>query len=135
MKTLTLKNYALKMTALFLGVVLFASCSKDKKDGPGGYPRNVNVEYRVTSLSNITSGEINYLNETGAVTTVDPASLPFSKKLTKKINAAGEVVHVSFYSSGPGSVKLEVLIDGKVVETKTPSSTTSLYETASYGFQ
>lgn len=122
------------MTALVLGVVLFASCSKDKKDGPGGYPKNVEVEYRVTSVANVTSGEVNYVNESGAQTIVNPAALPFSKKITKKVEA-GDLVRLSFYSSTPGSVKIELLVDGKVVDSKTPASTNSIYEVVYYGFE
>ncbi|MDR6781829.1 hypothetical protein ABIE26_001683 [Pedobacter africanus] len=134
MKTLTLKSYTLKLAALFLGVVLFASCSKDKKDGPGGYPKNVNIEYRVTSVANVTFGDVDYTNETGSSATIDDAALPFSKKITKKVEA-GDVIRLSFYTSTPGSVKLELLVDGKVVDSKTPSSTSSIYEVVSYGFQ
>ncbi|MNY16764.1 hypothetical protein D3C86_1500470 [compost metagenome] len=134
MKISALKRHALKMTALLLGIVLLASCSKDKKDGPAGYPKNVEVEYRVTSVANVTSGEVNYMNETDAMTIINPAALPFSKKITRKVNA-GDLVRLSFYTSTPGSVKLELLVDGKVVDTKTPTSTTSLYEVVSYGFE
>lgn len=134
MKTLTLKNYALKMAALFLGIVLFASCSKDKKDGPSGYPRNAEIEYRVTSIANVTSGEVKYQNETGSSSTINPAALPFSKKMTIKVNQ-GDAPSMSFYTSTPGSVKLELLIDGKVVDSKTPTSTNSIYEVVNYYFQ
>ncbi|WP_144008952.1 hypothetical protein [Pedobacter africanus] len=135
MKTLTLKSYALKMTALFLGVVLFASCSKDKKDGPSGYPKDVQVEYKVTSVANVTSGEVIYDNETGARTTINPAALPFSKKMTVKVKA-GDVLSMSFYTGTSGTVKLELLVDGKVVDSKTPSSSgSSIYDVVSYGFE
>lgn len=135
MKTLTLKNYALKITSLVLGIVVFASCSKDKKDGPGGYPKTVEIEYKVTSVANVTSGEVIYDNETGARATVNPAALPFSKKMTIKVNA-GDVVSMSFYTGTSGSVKLELLVDGKVVDSKTPSASgSSIYDVVSYGFQ
>lgn len=124
---------------LFLSV-MSVSCKKNKCDSDRGYPKNVNIEYKVTATAGaipaVTS--ISFTNETGGSTDVANAPLPFSRKITRSVKF-GDDIRLGILLSTTGtvpsvSIKLEILVDGTVVETKTYTGTSTLTGAAVYGF-
>ncbi|WP_343534973.1 MmpS family transport accessory protein [Pedobacter sp.] len=122
----------MKKTTLLLSflicstILLLSACKKDKK-GPdnNSYPKNASIEYRYTLLSgNPTGIELSYTNENGGTEDIRNSTLPYSKKITRKVNA-NDAVLAGFLATGPGSIKVELLIDGKVVDSKTASVNTA----------
>jgi hypothetical protein len=128
-KTLLMKAFLInpaRLLLLLLSLTLF-SCSKDSNPG---YPKTVNIEYKVTALSGITGplSLLSFTNETGGNTDLSNQSLPFTKTISKSV-AVGDVVVLSLRynnttSSTPVSIKMEIIVDGKVVKTETSNSTT-----------
>lgn len=117
--------------------ILFSSCSKDKESvpqGAGSYPKEVTIEYRVTSIKNISKGDVLYTNETGGNTTVDNVSLPYSVKLKKTVKQ-NDALGFNFSTLAAGEVKVEILVNDKVVETKSFAGTSIISGTAVYIFQ
>lgn len=136
MRLLQLKNNLLtKIACMFIAVGLTSACSKDKDkfdDPRAGYPKTVTIDYKVTQTTgNVDLTDITYTNETRAFMSLDNQSLPFSKKITKKVEF-GEGATISTYTAGPGTIKLEILVDGKVVETASPVSNTYINHNISY---
>lgn len=127
--------FALSLIAVL--TVLFISCGKDKNkfdDPRTGYPKTVTIQYKVTPVSGTTAGRVVYTNETGASTELpDNTAIPFTKTITKKV-AFAEILSLTFSSQAPGSAKLEILVDNKVVSTETPSSASSLVGVIGYQF-
>lgn len=119
-----------------LMIVLFSACSKDKDKGPdgGSYPKDVNVEYRLTSVSGITKGRVLYHNETGGNAMIEDAALPFSVKFKRTVKQTDNLA-ISITALGSGEVKAEILVDGKVVTTQNYSGTSVVSGTAVYIFQ
>lgn len=117
------KNLLTKITLIFLVAGLISSCSKDKDNTPGtGYPKNVTIEYKVTSLtSGLNTLNITYTNETGATTDLKNQPLPFTKTVKRSVNYAANAL-LSIDAAVPGSAKLEIYVDGKLAITESPSS-------------
>lgn len=123
-----------KLMALLLSASLLFSCKKDKDDSPSGFPREVNIEYKVTATAgNLTKADVTYTNETGGISSVDNTALPFSKKLKKTVNKY-EVLAISTTSTLPGGLKAEILIDNKVVKTETYTGNTIVHGIFTYQF-
>lgn len=115
-----------RLLVLMLTIILF-SCSKDSNPG---YPKTVKIEYKVTAISSI-SGPLNLLsftNETGGNTDLTNQALPFTKTISKRVSVGDGVVLSLRYNntsaSTPVSIKMEIIVDGKVVKTETSNSTT-----------
>lgn len=114
--------------SLCLFVLLFSACSNDKDSDPEPsttYPRNVKIEYRVTSSTGITGfGNVSYTNETDGDSKIDNGSLPFSKTINRSVKEDTRIdLYMNLFDSSAGSVTAEILVDGKVVITKTNTST------------
>ncbi|WP_162796019.1 hypothetical protein [Pedobacter nanyangensis] len=122
MKTKLFLFSALVSTMMFTLV----SCKKDKADDPTKvYPKNVSIEYKCTVASGTPSGlSIIYSNESGGSSTLTNVVLPFSKKINRTVNANDDVT-MGFTGVGPGGVKGEIYVDGKLVDSKTASSNSS----------
>jgi len=102
------------------------SCKKDKADDPTKvYPKTVSIEYKCTVTSGTPSGlNIIHTNESGGSSTLTNVVLPFSKKITRTVNANDDVT-MGFTAVGPGGIKGEIYVDGKLVDSKTASSNSS----------
>jgi predicted small secreted protein len=129
MKT-TISLFAFLIAAV---VLLFTSC---KDDNPvNGYPKDVTVEYKYTVASGTPHDiEINYTNESGGTARLTGVALPLTKKITLRVNVMDDVT-TSFSGLGPGGIKGEIYVDGKLVQTKTASSNvanSAFYEVISY---
>lgn len=127
---------------LLLAVVaLWSSCKKDSNSpGPGssaGYPKEVTIEYRVSSSSGLTEYyHISFDNETGGDTDLWDGTLPFSKVMKQTVKQGDSYyLYVSAQSDDDGSVTTEILVDGKVVATNTHTSNSGPSGSVSYYFE
>ena len=112
----------LAFSALFL-----ISCRSDSSDGNSGgnsYPKQVSITYRITSTTTSSLLHISYKNETGGTTDVNNPSLPFTKTFTRTVNQFDNL-SLSCSSNTAQTVKLEILVDNKVVNFTDNTSTIS----------
>lgn len=130
------------LTFLFLFSALVFSCKKkDSNDPgtPGGYPKTVNIEYRVTKVSGaLAPVRITYRNESGGETTLENQSLPFSKKIRITVNKMDYVtlgVGTASSNTANASVKGVILVDDKEVNAKTESGVISIILSQVWMFQ
>lgn len=133
MKTPLLRQPMRILTLLMAVAVLGTSCKKDKDENPqSGFPRTVTVEYKVSS-SNLNKAEVEYTNETGGLTEVENASLPFYKKVDIKLTEPTGIGIRSVSFTG-GNLKLEIIVNGKSVQAQefNASGTTSGIVTHSF---
>lgn len=130
-----LTKHPLKIFALLLSATLLFSCKKDKDDNPSsGFPKEVTIEYRVTATAgNLTKSNAAYTNETGGLSDIDDAALPFSKKFKRKVNQY-EVIAITVTTEAPGGLKAEILVNDKVVKTETYTGTSVVYGSLAYQF-
>ena len=128
-------KHPVKILALLLSATLLFSCKKDKdNDQPSGFPKEVDIEYRVTATAgSLTKADVTYTNETGGLSDIDNAALPFSKKFRKTVNKY-DVIGLSTTSTLPGGLKAEILVDNKVVKTETFTGTTVVHGIFTYQF-
>lgn len=111
MKTPVMKH-PLQLFAILMAVVLLGTaCKKDKKSG---FPRTVSIEYKVSSNSGLSTADITFTNESGGLTDVDNASLPFSRTISKTLNNA-QAIGLNGSKLVAGHLKLEIIVDGKSV--------------------
>jgi len=118
-------------------LMLVTSCSKDNDEQPetgSSYPKEVNIEYRITSTTGLATADILYVNETGGRTSVDNVSLPYSLKFKRTVNSLDNAA-ISFSKSASGTAKSEILVEDKVVKTETFSGTSYISGTILYLFQ
>ncbi|MGN7722853.1 hypothetical protein [Chitinophaga sp. 22620] len=135
MKYLSLKKSFSGVIAIFAAVTLFASCSdKDPVNPMAGYPKDVNIEYRIkSSTPGITKADVAYDNQTGGRSTLDDAALPFSVKFKRKVEY-GTTIAISGHNNAGGVIVIEILADDKVVKTETFTATSYVGGTVVYGF-
>lgn len=130
-------KHPLRLFALLLSIALVTSCKKDKNDDPGtggGYPKEVNIEYKLTTTtSGLNAADVDYTNETGGSTSNDVATVPFSVKFKKNVKLY-EVIVFSAFSMKPGNLKLEILVNGNVVKTETFNGTSYVSGQVAYQF-
>lgn len=135
------RRRALLLLAL---VTLGASACDDDggSDGPSGggggqgsvYPRQVVVEYRVSSKTDLKTADVLYTNESGGLSNEDGVALPFSKKLARSVNQ-GDSLSLSVSARSGGELTAEIRTDDEVVETKSFSGTSVISGTAIHLFQ
>jgi len=134
-----MKTKLILFSALISTMMLtFVSCKKDKTEDPTKiYPKNVSIEYKCTVTSGTPSSlNITYTNESGGGSTLTNVTLPFSKKINRTVNANDDVT-MGFTAVGPGGIKGEIYVDGKLVDAKTASNSSSnaFTETVLYVWQ
>lgn len=133
MNLLTTKH-PVKMIALLLSVSLLFSCKKDKDGDNSSYPKDVTIEYRITTTtSGLNAADVTYTNETGGMSNIDLAALPFSKKFTKRVNQY-ETLGLSTTATKGGNLKAEILVNDKVVKTETYTGTSIVHGVLPYQF-
>jgi len=117
-------------------MMFITSCSKsnDQPDNSNSYPKDVNVEYRVTAISGVNSGDVLYSNASGGNTSVDNVSLPYSVKFKRTVKQSDNLA-ISYSTIGSGEVKVEILVNDQIVETKSFSGTSYVTGTIVYLFQ
>lgn len=124
-------------------IILTASCSKKDADStrPDTYPKEVNITYRMSSLSggisNVTSGS--YVNITGGSSAFSEAALPYIKtfkRTVKKLDDIGiSFIHNnSTNNNTPFIIRLEILVNNNVVKTESYSGTSGVIGSIVYLF-
>lgn len=130
------RKLAFNISALLFSVLLLGSCSKSKDDDKGsGYPKEVNIEYRIKKTGgNLNSIDVIFVNEGGGTDIIDNAALPWSKKFKKTVKE-WEVIQVTATSGTPGSIQMDILVNDEVVESKPASSTSVINGQIGYQFK
>jgi hypothetical protein len=115
----TIKNMNKLLGVLLLFTAFFAACCKIKDDNSSfnTYPKQVSVTYRVNSLSTTTLNSLRYSNETGGTNQAKDFALPFSKTIFMTVND-GDGLYLSYSDPNGPNVKLEILVNNKVVKAK-----------------
>jgi hypothetical protein len=124
-----------RLMALLLSATLLFSCKKDD-DAPSGngFPKEVTIEYKASSTtSGLNNANVTYTNESGGLSTVENAALPFSKKFKRTVNKY-EGIGLTGTTSVGGNLKLEILIDNKVEKSQTFTGTSFVHGIFSYTF-
>lgn len=120
------------LVALVALPCVISSCKKNNSDD---YPKSVNIQYKVSSPTGITqASSIIYMNETGALTNLSNQALPYTKSLTRSVNK-GDALSLRADAVGNGNLKLEILVDGQVVKTASPTGTSTVTGTIVHQFQ
>jgi preprotein translocase subunit SecG len=113
-KLLTFSMCLLFLTALF-------SCKKDSNKNGGPY----SVEYKVTTSSNATISSVVHTNAQGDATSLTSVA---GNSWSTKVTVQAGVSAISLGANGgatdaSGTIKVQILIDGKVVKENTGSGT------------
>ena len=124
---------------LFFVVLLMGSCKKGTDTPGGGYPKEVTIEYKLTTVkgSLSTAEMVGYTNESDGRTTLTNVSLPFSKTIKRTVKF-GDMPTLSVFHTNTGgacSVKMEILVNGKVAKTQTEETTDHLNGAIVYPFE
>ncbi|MDF2695587.1 MAG: hypothetical protein K0S65_3970 [Labilithrix sp.] len=134
MKTMRLVKSVFFVAAMLMGT---AACGDDEDSGGGQQqatsPREVTVEYKVTSTSGLTKADVTYVNESGGRDTADDVALPFTKQVTRTVKQFDNLA-LSVSADVGGSLTAEILVDGKSVDTKTFSGTSIIFGSSVYVF-
>jgi hypothetical protein len=99
-----------------------ASCSKDKGGAsPTIAPKDYQVEYRITSTSDLVADYVSYTNATGGTTTLNAVPLPASYSFTRNMKQGDSSTMLASVPSatGGGNVTVSILLDGKEVKKET----------------
>jgi len=102
-------------------MISFTGCSKDSP--LDDYPKNVTIKYKVSSSISDVTANIEYINETGDDSEDDNVNLPYIKTVSKKVDYA-EIIKLVASSDDAEDLHLEIIVDGKTMESKTFESST-----------
>ncbi len=140
MRAISFKRLAFLILAILALQSSFTSCKKDDDNStpstpaPAAYPKTVTIEYNLVSESGVdTVSSIAYTNETAGTSSVTNIKLPYSKKLTRTVNRYDNV-GFGFTTYGVGTLRVKILVDGKVVKEQAFSGTTVISGTVPYVF-
>ena len=112
----TIKTFS-TVLLMFFSAILLVSCRSDNSDNnssSNSYPKQVSITYKISSTTTSSLLHIGYKNETGGTTDVNNPSLPFTKTFTRTVNQFDNL-SLSCSSNTSQTVKLEILVDNKVV--------------------
>lgn len=112
-----------KLAYLLLSCAALAStsCSKDKDPTATIAPKDYQVEYRVSSTSDLVADYVSYTNATGGTTTLNNVALPATYSFTRNMKQGDSS---TILASVPGAiagsnVTVSILLDGKEVKKET----------------
>lgn len=109
----------------FASMLALGGCGSDDTStnggGGGAYPRDVEIEYKVTSPG-FAAADVIYENESGGNASESAVALPFSKKISRTVKQYDAAV-INAQAEGGGQLDVEILVDGTSVEKKTFSAT------------
>ncbi|VXB99745.1 conserved exported hypothetical protein [Flavobacterium sp. 9AF] len=113
-----------KMALITVIVSFFFSCSKEDSSSSSGnsYPKQVSITYKVTSTTTNAATLVQYKNETGGNTDVPNPVLPYTKTLTKTVNA-GDVLTLGYGTNTIQTVKIEIQVNDEIVKSQEFTST------------
>ena len=112
----TIKTFS-TVLLMFFSAILLVSCRSDNSDNnssSNSYPKQVSITYKISSTTTSSLLHIGYKNETGGTTDINNPSLPFTKTFTRTVNRFDNL-SLSCSSNTSQTVKLEILVDNKVV--------------------
>jgi Mycobacterium membrane protein len=122
------------MLPLVLIAALSAGCSKDDAGNGNTYPKTVSVEYKLIPTAGITNAStIVYTNETGGNSSLSNTALPFSAKFSRSVNRSTGIA-VGVTASGNGSIRCEIIVDGKVIVSETYTGNSVITGSSAYVF-
>ncbi len=122
----TIKTFS-TVLLMFFSAILLVSCRSDNSDNnssSNSYPKQVSITYKISSTTTSSLLHIAYKNETGGTTDINNLSLPFTKTFTRTVNRFDNL-SLSCSSNTSQTVKLEILVDNKVVNFTDNTSTIS----------
>ena len=122
----TIKTFS-TVLLMFFSAILLVSCRSDNSDNnssSNSYPKQVSITYKISSTTTSSLLHIGYKNETGGTTDINNPSLPFTKTFTRTVNRFDNL-SLSCSSNTSQTVKLEILVDNKVVNFTDNTSTIS----------
>ena len=112
----TIKTFS-TVLLMFFSAILLVSCRSDgsvNNSSSNSYPKQVSITYKISSTTTSSLLHIAYKNETGGTTDINNPSLPFTKTFTRTVNRFDNL-SLSCSSNTSQTVKLEILVDNKVV--------------------
>jgi hypothetical protein len=118
-------------SSLFIAfiILLASSCKKPYPNNDIAYPKQVNITYKVSSITTNNLVSITYDNETGGQTTANNPTLPFTKTITKTVDR-NNIITLGYFVNPAQTVKLEILVNDQVVKSQvytSPNSSMSYY--------
>jgi hypothetical protein len=114
------------LSVILLSATTIGSCKKNASSGSSNsYPKTVSIEYRISSvtggISKISSGS--YTNATGGNASLNDEPIPFSRKFSRIVNRGDDIglsaLHNISANSTTFSLKLDILVDGRIIKTET----------------
>lgn len=142
MKSTTFLNFALRSLcsaeAVILLLIVLTACSKSNDVKPV-YPKNVTVEYRITSTTGITKvTSMSYTNASGGTTSLTDTPLPFIVRFDRTVSLGDDlglsVLHNNSLSSSFFDLKLEIFVNNELVNMKTYEGTNNIIGAIVYLF-
>lgn len=108
----------IKLILMTASVLLLVShCKKPISSTGSGYPKQVNITYKVSSSSTSNLVSITYDNETGGQTSVNTPALPFTKTISKTVNKY-DIITLGYFVNPAQTVQLQILVDNQVTKTQ-----------------
>ena len=109
---------------LSCATLVATSCSKDHENSPSTFvgPKEYQVEYRVSSTSDLIAQHISYTNATGGTTDLDNVPLPASysfKRNMKQGDSSLLLASVPTGGTAASNITVSILLDGKEVKKET----------------
>lgn len=106
-------------------VLVSLACNREPKVNPN---KTVEVEYRVSSSSGAVVAKITHFNETGGMTSIEEAPLPFSVKIkfAQRPSSLAVMAMLPDQNGQPQSLTGTIVMDGQVVESETGVGTPPL---------
>lgn len=104
-------------SVVLLLLTISSACNRSKVE-----PKEpAELEYRVLSSSGAVVANITYFNETGGMTSIEEAPLPFSVKIkpAQRPSSLAVMAMLPDQNGQPQSVTGTILVDGQVVKSET----------------
>ena len=122
MNALSIPKNIIKIIVSVVIIFFNVSCKKQTIKQSGVSQKEVTIEYRITPYkSELANGVIIYTDEAGVVTVSEDKTLPFSKKFKRTINKYA-IISLGIIAEYAGSVKMEILVDHKIVSELVPNN-------------
>ena len=136
------KGRLLTLALISLTALGLNSCTKDSSpDDPGSeFPREVTIVYTASSTTRTVAESVSYTNNSGGSTSLDNVTLPFTVTITRTVDVA-DFAALNALVVSPASesvmedVKVEIRINGQVVDTETGTGSGSATADAFYLFE
>lgn len=98
-------------------ILLVSSCKKPDSNTSSGYPKNVSITYRVSSLTTNSLISITFSNESGGLSTTNNPTLPYTKSISRTVTK-NNIITLGYFVNPAQSVRLEILVNNEVVKSQ-----------------